>query len=119
MSEQVSWLLELKINSGAADSFKSLMNEMVEATRTDESGKLSYEWSLSVDGTTCHLYERYADSAATMTHLTSFGANFAERFLAAVQPTRITVYGNPDAQVRSALDPFGAVYMTTAAGFAR
>ena len=119
MSDQVSWLLEMKITPGAADGFKSLMNEMVEAIRTTEPGTLNYEWSLSEDGTTCHLYERYANSAATMTHLASFGANFAERFLAAVQPTRITVYGNPDAQVRSALDPFGAVYMTSASGFAR
>jgi quinol monooxygenase YgiN len=119
MSDQVSWLLEMKVNPGAADGFKSLMNEMVEATRTNEPGTLNYEWSLGEDGTTCHLYECYANSAATMTHLASFGANFAERFLATVQPTRIAVYGNPDSQVRSALDPFGAVYMTPAAGFAR
>lgn len=119
MSDEVSWLLEMKISSGAADSFKTLMDEMVEATRTNEPETLNYEWSLSEDGTTCHLYERYANSAATMTHLASFGANFAERFLAAAQPTCITVYGNPDAQVRAALDPFDAVYMAPAAGFAR
>ena len=119
MSEQVAWLLEMNIKPGAADSFKAVMNEMIEATRANEPGTLNYEWSLSEDGSTCHLYERYANSAATMTHLASFGANYAERFLAAVQPTRFTIYGNPDAQVRSALDPFSPTYMTSAAGFAR
>ncbi len=119
MSDHVYWILELAVKPGQADAFKALMNEMVEATQANEPDALNYEWTLSADGATCHIHERYADSAATMTHLASFGANFAERFLAAVEPTRFTVYGNPNAEVRGALDGFGAVYMTPAAGFAR
>ncbi len=119
MSDHVYWVLELVVKSGEADNFKALMNEMVETTRANEPDTLNYEWTLSADGATCHIYERYADSAATMTHLASFGANFADRFLAAVEPTRFTVYGNPSAEVREALGAFGAAYMTPAAGFAR
>lgn len=119
MSDNVHWVLELTIKDGALDGFKALMNEMVSATQANEPGTLNYEWFIDQAGQTCHLYERYADSAATMTHLGSFGAKFAERFLALAAPTRFVVYGNPNAEVRNALAGFGAVHMTQIAGFAR
>ncbi len=119
MSDNIYWILELSVKPGEADNFKALMNEMVAATQADEPEALNYEWTFSEDGSTCHLHERYADSAATLAHLGTFGANFAERFLAAVDPTRFTVYGNPSAELREALGAFGPTYMTPTAGFAR
>ncbi len=119
MSETVRWVLEVAINQGELDNFKALMNEMVAATQANEPNTTNYEWFISDDGQTCHLYERYADSAATMTHLASFGENFADRFLAAVAPTRFVVYGNPSAEVREALAGLGAVHMAQIGGFAR
>lgn len=119
MSDNVHWILELKIKDGALDSFKALMNEMASTTEANEPGTLNYEWFISDDQKTCHLYERYADSAATMVHLGSFGANFADRFMAVVEPTRFVVYGNPNDEVRAALAGLGAVHMTQIAGFAR
>jgi quinol monooxygenase YgiN len=119
MNETVQWVLEVAIKQGELDNFKALMNEMVEATQANEPNTTNYEWFISDDDQTCHLYERYADSAATMTHLASFGENFADRFLAAVAPTRIVVYGNPSAEVREALAAFGAVHMAQIGGFAR
>ena len=38
MSSTVHWLLELDVKDGQLDSFKTLMNEMVTATRADEPG---------------------------------------------------------------------------------
>ncbi len=119
MSDNIFWLLELSVKPGEADTVKALMHEMTEATRANEPGTLNYEWTFSDDGATCHLFERYADSAATLVHLGSFGANFADRFLAALEPTGFTVYGNPSAELREALTGFGPVYMAPAAGFAR
>ena len=119
MSDVVHWLLEVNINDGELDNFKALMNEMVSVTQANEPGTMNYEWFISDDGKSCHIYERYVDSAATMTHLASFGQNFAERFLAAVAPARFVVYGNPSDEVRGALAAFGAVYMSQIAGFAR
>ncbi len=119
MSETVQWVLEVAIKQGELNNFKALMNEMVEATQANEPNTTNYEWFIIDDGQTCHLYERYADSAATMTHLASFGENFADRFLAAVAPTRLVVYGNPSAEVREALAAFGAVHMAQIGGFAR
>jgi len=118
MSTVVSWNLQLAIRDGRLDDFRSLMNEMVESTRA-EAGAQAYEWFVTEDGTTCHIYERYADSAAAMVHLGTFGSTFAERFLSFVEPTGFSVYGDPSDDVRGVLDGFGAVYLGPFGGFAR
>jgi len=119
MSDNVYWVLELTIKPGGLDNFKELMKEMVEATHANEPKTLNYEWTMSEDGQSCHIYERYEDSAATMTHLGTFVEKFAERFMAALEPTRFTVYGNPNDEVKETLSGFGPVYMTPISGFAR
>ena len=91
----------------------------VEEKQSNEPDALIYEWFLSEDGTSCRVYERYADSAATVTHLQAFGQNIADRMLAVSQPTAFTVFGDPSEEVRQVLDGFGAVYMKQEAGFAR
>ncbi len=119
MSDNVYWVLELAIKPGELDNFKALMKEMVEATQANEPHTLNYEWTISEDSQSCHIYERYADSTATMAHLKTFGEKFAERFMAALEPTRFTVYGNPNDEVKGALSGFGAVFMAPIGGFAR
>lgn len=119
MSDSVSWLLELAIKDGQLDNFKSLMKEMVDATQSNEPGTLNYEWFIDADGKNGQIYERYADSAATMTHLGAFGEKFAERFMAVLEPTRLLVYGDPSDEVKTALVPFGPVYMEQIGGFIR
>ncbi len=88
MSDHVYWMLELAIKDGQLETFKALMEEMVESTKANEPGALNYEWWINEAGTVCHLYERYADSAATLAHLGAFGANYAERFMACVDMKR-------------------------------
>ena len=119
MSDAVSWVLELTIKDGQRDAVKALAEEMSGATQADEPGATHYEWHLDEDGKTVHIFERYADSAATMVHLGNFGTKFAERFLACLDPARMIVYGDPSAEVRSALAGFGAVHMARLTGFAR
>jgi quinol monooxygenase YgiN len=119
MSEHVYWLLSLAVNSGRLEDFKSLVTEMVEATRRNESGALDYEWSISEDGQVVDIYERYQDSAAAMIHLEWFGANCAARLTEVVTPTRFVVYGAPSQQVKDALASFTPVYMAPLAGFSR
>ena len=118
-NNNVHWVLAANINDGKSDIFKALMTEMVDATKADEPGAMNYEWFISDDAKQCHIYERYTDSAATMTHLGNFGAKFAERFLGMVSPTRLTVYGDPSAEARAALAGLGAVHMEQIGGFAR
>jgi len=116
MTDQVSWLLELAVKPGELDNAKAVLAEMVESAR-EEHGALIYQWSVSTDGSAIHIFERYADSAAVMTHLTTFGEKFAQRFLATVDPTRFVVYGEPNQEAKAALTAFGPAYMTPMGGF--
>ena len=65
MSHEVCCNLELDVQPGREDELRALMDEMVGAAQAYESGTLDYEWSMSADGTVCHLYERYADWSST------------------------------------------------------
>jgi quinol monooxygenase YgiN len=118
MSRAVSYNLQLAVRDGQLDALRELMAEMVASTGT-EPGTLVYEWFLSEDGSTCHTYERFADSDAVLAHLGNFGSKFAERFMACVQPTGLSVYGDPSGPLRAALDDFGAVYLGWFGGFSR
>ena len=119
MSDNVYFLAEVTIKQGEFDNFKALVGEMVEATQANEPNTLNYEWSITEDSQSCHIYERYADSAATMTHLKTFREKFEERLVAAVEPTRFVVYGTPNIEVKESLSGLDAVFMTPFGGFAR
>jgi quinol monooxygenase YgiN len=119
MTENVYWLVELTINPGRFEELKTLVGEMIEATQKNEVGALNYEWTISDEQQVCHLYERYQDSAAAVTHMESFGAHFAARFVELVKPTRLVVYGRPSAQLKDALAGLNPVYMAPFGGFRR
>ena len=119
MSDHVYWIIEADVVDGKLGELKSLMVEMSDATKADEPGALNYEWSLSEDEKRCHIFERYADNAATMVHMGNFGSKFAKRFMGVLKPTRTVLYGNPDDKVKKAMAPLGSVVMTSAAGFSR
>ena len=119
MGKDVYWNLELAVKPGELENVKALMSEMVESANTNEPGTLSYEWSVSENGEACHIFERYTDSAAVMTHLGTFKEKFMERFLALLEPERLLVYGSPSDEAKEALSGFGAVFMTPIGGFAR
>jgi len=54
-----------------------------------------------------------------MTHLQAFGSKFAERFLAAVDPTKFTIYGTPSDDVKAGLSGFSPSYLGPFGGFVR
>ena len=75
--------------------------------------------STNADGTVCHISERYVDSAAVLTHLATFGEKFANRFMEVLKPTRLFVYGSPNAAVKEALAGFNPVYMESVGSISR
>jgi quinol monooxygenase YgiN len=109
----------MQVAPGRQADLHALMQEMAAATEANEPGTLDYEWSLSEDGTTCHLYERYVDCAAAEIHMATFGERYAARFMALLTPTRVFLYGSPNAAIRDGLAAVGAVYFAPAAGFSR
>jgi quinol monooxygenase YgiN len=118
MDKQVSWIIELAVKPGQLENFRGLMNEMVESTEP-EPDTLSYDWFVSDDGSTVHIYERYADSDALVAHITGFKRKFAERFMTMVDATRFVVYGEPNKAARDEMEPFGPEYLGTFGGFVR
>ena len=118
MNAAISWLYEVAVKPGQLGNFRTLMAELVDSTQA-EPGALVYEWSLSDDENMAQVSERYADSAATLTHLARFRDAFGQRFLAAVEPTRVVVYGTPSEEVKEALAGLRPVYMSAFTGFAR
>lgn len=94
------------------------MAEAVAAVEASESQTTHYEWSLSADESRLVNYERFEDSAAAMAHLAAFGA-VAERFMAAVTPTRFVVFGSPSDELKSAAAAFNPEYLAPIGGFAR
>jgi quinol monooxygenase YgiN len=119
MSEYVAWMFELEVREGREDDLRALMNEMVDATHTNEPGTLMYEWSFSEDGRRLHLYERYAGNAAALTHIATFGSKFAARFFEILEPRRFVLLGSPNDEVRKALESPGMEVVKQAAGFSR
>ncbi len=59
------------------------------------------------------------DAAAVRDHLANFGKGFADRFAAAVEVTRFTIYGDPDDEIRAAVSDFGVIYMVPIGGVTR
>ena len=119
MNNNIFWIVVLAVKDGQLENLKKLMGEMVDSTNINEPDTINYEWFLSDDEKTCHIYERYKDSAAVMKHVTAFGENFAERFMENVDLVKFTLYGNPETDAKEALAGFTPVYMSPSLGFAR
>ena len=126
MSDNVFFIVELEVKPGQADDLRSVMREMANLTRTDEPGTLNYDWFLTEDGTACHIYERYADSAAAVVHSATFPAELGQRSQAFL-PTRLTAYGTITEEIRqkriepllAVLPGLPVVYLDPFGGFAR
>jgi quinol monooxygenase YgiN len=118
MENHVSWVIELAVKEGQLDTFKTLMDEMVAGT-SSEPGTLNYEWYISDDEGTVHIFEKYADSEAMITHVNGFMAKWAGRFMESVNPTRFVVYGAPSEAAKELLAPFGGTYLAPWGGFDR
>ncbi|MEH6527713.1 MAG: antibiotic biosynthesis monooxygenase [Sneathiella sp.] len=119
MTDHVYWILELDVNEGQMANMKALMADMVAATSQDEPGALDYQWSLTADEKTCHIFERYKNSAATLVHMGNFGSKFAGTFMKVFTPKKFTLYGSPTPDVMAALGPMGPVEMSSIGGFTR
>jgi quinol monooxygenase YgiN len=110
MQGQISWYVELSIKPSQLENFRALTGEMVNSTRR-ELGVLSYQRLVSEHGKTVHVYERYEDSATALAHLRTFAETFAERFQGMADPKYFAVFGYPNAELKAALEGFGAIYL--------
>ena len=117
MSTEVSWVFEAAVKPDALDEYRAMAREITADNQAAEPGQLNFEWF--IDSYDVHIYERYKDSAAAVFHVQRFVANFAARFLSLCTPTRMSVYGDPSGELRTALTDFNPRYLGTLAGCAR
>jgi len=110
-----SFVLEFRIRDGMEDEFRSFMRDMIAATEA-EPGTIAYEWFLAEDGKSCHVYERYVDSASFLKHAESF-SRFAQRCEAATTVGFCHVYGSPSDEVKEKLAGFRPDYGGQIGGF--
>jgi len=119
MQNEISWVVEATIQESQYEKLKTLSAEMVSSTHEHEPGTISYEWFVDEAATKCYICERYADSAAAMKHLETFGLKFAERLGQLVRIKRVTVFGSASEEVMKALGEEGTVFLSPLTGFTR
>jgi quinol monooxygenase YgiN len=117
MSSEVSWVFEAAVKPDAVDDYAALAREITADNQAAEPGQLNFEWYL--DGHDVHIYERYADSPAAVLHVQRFVTNFGPQFLSMCTPTRMSVYGEPSEELRTALTGFNPRYLGTVTGYTR
>jgi autoinducer 2-degrading protein len=118
MGDELFWLFTLDVKPGKFDEFKSLVADIVAST-LKEPGTLAYQYAVTEDKRSVHIYERYRDSEAFVVHVEQNFAGYADRFHSMVTVRSLVVYGEPNAKARAALDTFNATYMTLFDGFTR
>ena len=114
MSPEISWVFEAAVKPDAMDDYGAMANEISADNQAAEPGQLNFEWF--VDDHDVHIYERYNDSAAAVFHVQRFVEDFGPRFLSLCTPTRMSVYGEPSDELRTALTDFQPRYLGTMAG---
>lgn len=100
----------LVIREGKLEEFKRLVAEATEVVRTKDPGTIEYNVYLNAEGTEAFVHERFRDSAAGMAH----SANIGSLMQAFLDVARITgeVCGNPNPQLREALEAGGVKVYT-------
>ena len=117
---QIIFSINADIVDGKAESFRSLLKEMVPAVKASEPNTIRYQYFLNSDNTKLTLIEVYPNSEAAVFHMTAFGVSpFAEEFLASINITSFVVAGNASAELMEAVAPFTSDNRPFVQGFIR
>lgn len=102
MGGEISWLFEARVRPGKLAELEEAVADLVRVAES-EPGTLGYRWSIDEDQAA--LRERYADSAAALTHLRGFKRDWQDRLLTSIEPLGTTVWGDPSEELRAELGP--------------
>ncbi len=115
--QQVYWIAQGTLKPGQESAFRALSAKMVQSTKA-EPGALHYEWSISEDGRSFHIFERYADSEAVKIHRERAGEMVKELFTLADRGA-FTLYGNPTEELKELYASRKPILMKPLHGFRR
>ncbi len=116
MFENLGWIVEAKIKEGQRDEFDPVMKEIVTET-LKEGGTLNYQYYVSDDGDVL-VYERFNDVASAHIHVDNWD-NFAQRWIAAAEPTRMVHLGDLPDDLRQRHAALAPLWLKPFGGFAR
>ena len=117
MKDEIYSLYHLSIDPANFDAFKTLVEQIVEAT-SKEPDTTTYEYVVNAEKTVVHIVERYR-TQGLLPHVNETFTPYAERFLELAKIDKLYVYGETTPEIRAKLDGFGAEYLTSFAGFSR
>ena len=117
MTENIYWIISLKIGDGNVQAVKDIAPVFCDLTK-QEPGALAYEWSLSADGSKLNVYERYVNSDAALAHLANVGPRLPELF-ALASPTGIECYGAASDTFKEAVKDLPVTFYSQFDGFCR
>lgn len=117
MEQNITWILEGKIDKKRKKEFIALMDEMI-ATVTKEPQTLAYEWNIAEDGESISIYERYENEDATNKHLAEWG-QFSPRYLDLIRVNKFTVFSDLSPELRETVAGLNPVYMRPIGGFSK
>ena len=97
MFDYFGWIVEAKIRDGKQDDFKNVVAEIVHDSSAEE-GTLNYQYFVSAEGDVLVL-ERFCDIASADQHIDTW-EKYADRWVAAAEPTRMVHLGQIPDQLR-------------------
>ena len=117
---QIIFAINADIVDGKAESFRSLLKEMVLAVKASEPNTIGYQYFLNSGDTKLTLIEVYPNSEAAVFHMTAFGVSpSADEFLASINITSFVVAGNASTELMEAVAPFTSDNRPFVQGFIR
>ena len=116
MFENIGWIVEAKLKDGKRDEFEAVMKEIVAETQK-EVGTLNYQYYISDEGDVM-VYERFQDVESAHIHVSNWD-NFAERWVAAAEPTRMVHLGDLPEDLRARHAALAPLWLKPFGGFAR
>nr|WP_275041474.1 antibiotic biosynthesis monooxygenase [Pseudoalteromonas fuliginea] len=113
----MTWTVEGAIKAGKKDQFLVIMEQLIAAAKK-EAGTIMYEWTLSEDESSVHIYERYRNEDAAKAHLAQWETN-GPLFLDVVDITKITVFSALNDNFKAAFTGPATVFMNPVGGFVK
>lgn len=117
MKNHVTWTVQGQIKEGKYDEFLLVMAQLV-ALAKSEAGTLMYEWTVSEDKRSVHIYERYQDEDAAKVHLAGWDKS-GPLFLSVVDMDKITVFSQLSKEFAQAFAGLSTVFMKPVGGFVK
>jgi quinol monooxygenase YgiN len=120
MSDQIHIRVEIIIKKEKTEEFKKLIQKMSKLVQTNEPDTLQYQFYLSEDNSRCIVYEKYADSKATLVHNNGIASQtILPQIFKISKINRLEVYGKPNKELKKLLKTFNAKIYTFITGFDR